>query len=132
MQAGGSSWVAGLGGIYGSWRPLPAIRRRTSRSERPAAAPAPWLRPWPFILVQWISAPLPMRQSAIGAGTLIAFAKPMVRENFAALQRKYVEALLTEKATPHAARHFLKALRGVVAVALRAGLARPIQRPGFR
>jgi hypothetical protein len=43
--------------------------------------------------------------------------------DFAGLQRKNVDALLGEKAaTPHAAKSFLKALRGVVAVALRAGL----------
>jgi hypothetical protein len=43
--------------------------------------------------------------------------------NFAAMQRRHVELALAEKAaTPHAARGFLKALRGVVACALRAGL----------
>ena len=44
-------------------------------------------------------------------------------DRFALLERKHVDALLLEKgATPHAARHFLDALRGVITVAIVAGL----------
>ena len=44
-------------------------------------------------------------------------------KNFAGLERKHVEIMLAAKAsTPHAAKNFLKALRAVVTVALRAGL----------
>jgi hypothetical protein len=44
-------------------------------------------------------------------------------QSFGALERKHVELILAAKAsTPHAAKNFLKALRGVVVVALRAGL----------
>ena len=44
-------------------------------------------------------------------------------QSFAALERKHVEKMLAAKAsTPHAARNFLKALRAVIAIALRAGL----------
>jgi integrase len=44
-------------------------------------------------------------------------------KTFAGLERKHVEhALATKGSTPHAARSFLKALRAVVAVALRIGL----------
>jgi hypothetical protein len=43
--------------------------------------------------------------------------------SFAILRQKNVEDMLVLKsATPHAARHFLKALRGVIAVAIVAGL----------
>lgn len=42
---------------------------------------------------------------------------------FALLERKHVDAMLLEKiATPHAARAFIKALRGMIAVAIVAGL----------
>jgi hypothetical protein len=44
-------------------------------------------------------------------------------KNFAGLQCKHVERMLAEKsAAPHAAKNFLKTLRSLVAVALRAGL----------
>jgi integrase len=54
-------------------------------------------------------------------------------KNLAALQRGHVEIMLAEKAaTPHAARNFLKALRGMVAVALRAGLCETDPTAGIR
>jgi integrase len=54
-------------------------------------------------------------------------------KNFAALQRKHVEIMLAAKAaTPHAAKSFLKALRAVVAVALRAGLCEADPTAGIR
>ena len=44
-------------------------------------------------------------------------------DRFALLERKHVDAMLLEKsATPHAARHFLNALRAMGAVAIMAGL----------
>jgi integrase len=44
-------------------------------------------------------------------------------DRFALLERKHVDAMLLEKiATPHAARAFIKALRGMIAVAIVAGL----------
>jgi hypothetical protein len=44
-------------------------------------------------------------------------------KNFAGLGRKHVEIMLAAKAsTPHSAKSFLKALRAVVTVAIRAGL----------
>jgi hypothetical protein len=43
--------------------------------------------------------------------------------HFAGLRQRHVEAMLAAKAaTPHAAKSFLKALRGVIAVGMRAGL----------
>jgi integrase len=53
--------------------------------------------------------------------------------NFARLERKHVEIILSEmSATPHAAKSFLKALRGMVAVALRAGLSEADPTAGIR
>jgi integrase len=44
-------------------------------------------------------------------------------DRFALLERQHVDAMLLEKiATPHAARAFIKALRGMIAVAIMAGL----------
>src|ERR1700730_13250011 len=43
--------------------------------------------------------------------------------HFSGLRQRHVEAMLAAKsATPHAAKSFLKALRGVIAVGMRAGL----------
>jgi hypothetical protein len=44
-------------------------------------------------------------------------------KSFASLERRHVDLMIAEKSsTPHAAKNFLKALRAVAAVALRAGL----------
>jgi len=54
-------------------------------------------------------------------------------KNFATLERKHVELMLAAKAaTPHAAKSFLKALRAVAAVALRAGLCETDPTAGIR
>jgi integrase len=50
---------------------------------------------------------------------------------FAALERKHIEPMVAKKA-PHAARGFLKALRGVVTVAIRAGLRADDPTAGIR
>jgi integrase len=54
-------------------------------------------------------------------------------QSFAALDRKHIEIMLSAKAaTPHAAKSFLKALRGVVAAALRTGLCETDPTAGIR
>jgi integrase len=54
-------------------------------------------------------------------------------QSFAALERKHVEMMLAAKAsTPHAAKNFLKALRGVVSVALKAGIRETDPTSGIR
>ena len=90
----------------------PRIEIGESRSK-----PVPSPRPWRSISAQWILAPLPMRPGATAA--VFSFGDGP----FAALERKHVEPMVAAKAsTLHAAKSFLKALRAVVAVALRGGL----------
>lgn len=118
--------------LQNAYRAALAVRpRRLSRSARGVPSPAPSQRPWRFISGQWISAPSLRRPSASGGASSNISAKPMAIGDLPPLSASTSSRWLPEKRRmPRAV--FLRALRRVVTVALRAGLCDADPTAGIR